>query len=123
MVETPMPEEEWVKWEEKVTVMSKATFPHLDMKIYWDNDKLCIAVYNKENQRIKYVNKESCHRASVFKAIPKGVFMRLGILTSKTKGNENLPITELYPDHKEALRVANSLPEKKKIPMVKHSTK
>eukprot|EP00957_Ditylum_brightwellii_P053313 4041649-Ditylum_brightwellii.AAC.1 len=55
------------------------------------------SVYNKENQRIKYVNKESCHPASVFKAIPEGVFTRLGQLTSRTRENENVPITELYP--------------------------
>eukprot|EP00957_Ditylum_brightwellii_P167910 12781835-Ditylum_brightwellii.AAC.1 len=52
MNETPIPEEEWEKWEEKVMVV----------------------IYNKGNQLIKYVNRESCHRASVFKAISKGVF-------------------------------------------------
>eukprot|EP00957_Ditylum_brightwellii_P162200 12350646-Ditylum_brightwellii.AAC.1 len=30
-----------------------------------------------------------------------------------------MPITELYPDHREALRVAKILPKQKKIPTVK----
>eukprot|EP00957_Ditylum_brightwellii_P190166 14475606-Ditylum_brightwellii.AAC.1 len=72
MVETAIPEEEWDKWEEKVTVVSKEVFPYLDMKMYWDNVNLWFAVYNKENQRIKYVNRERCHCALVFKAIPEG---------------------------------------------------
>eukprot|EP00957_Ditylum_brightwellii_P207937 15355193-Ditylum_brightwellii.AAC.1 len=119
MVETAIPEEEWEKWEEKVTVLSKEAFPYLDMKMYWDNKDLWFVVYNKENQRIKYVHRESCYHASVFKAIPEGVFMRLGRLTSKTRENENVPITELCLDHREALRVAKILPKKKKIPTVK----
>eukprot|EP00957_Ditylum_brightwellii_P106116 8094962-Ditylum_brightwellii.AAC.1 len=87
--------------------------------MYWDNNNLCFTVYNKENQRIKYVNKESCHQALVLKAVPEGVFMQLGRLTSKTKEDENMPITKLYPDHKEALRVAKILPKKEMLPTVK----
>eukprot|EP00957_Ditylum_brightwellii_P112525 8578278-Ditylum_brightwellii.AAC.2 len=78
MMETPIPENEWDKWEEKVTVVRKEEFPYIDMKLYWDKQELWFAVYNKENQCIKYVNKESCHRTSVFKAIPEWVFMHLG---------------------------------------------
>eukprot|EP00957_Ditylum_brightwellii_P180360 13739744-Ditylum_brightwellii.AAC.1 len=65
-----MPEEEWENWEEKVTVMRKTAFPYQDMKMYWAKDDLRFLVHNKESQRIKYVNRESYHRASVFKAIP-----------------------------------------------------
>eukprot|EP00957_Ditylum_brightwellii_P061848 4693551-Ditylum_brightwellii.AAC.2 len=100
MVETVIPEEEWEEWEEKITVVSKEAFPYLDMKMYWDNNNLRFAVYNKENKRIKNVNRESCCCASVFKAILEGIFTRLGRLTLKTKENENVPITELYPDHR-----------------------
>eukprot|EP00957_Ditylum_brightwellii_P169602 12909437-Ditylum_brightwellii.AAC.1 len=78
MMETTMPEDMWDKWEEKVTVVRKEEFPYLNIKLYWDKQELCFAVYNKENQHIKYVNKESCHHASVFKAIPEGVFTCLG---------------------------------------------
>eukprot|EP00957_Ditylum_brightwellii_P155427 11830867-Ditylum_brightwellii.AAC.1 len=80
--------------------------------MYWDSENLSSAMYNKENQHIKYVNKESCHCALVFKAILEGVFTCLGLLTSKTRENENVPITELYPDHREALRVAKIHPKK-----------
>eukprot|EP00957_Ditylum_brightwellii_P129851 9904658-Ditylum_brightwellii.AAC.1 len=33
------------------------------------NDSLHFLVYSKENQMIKYVNKESCHRTLVFKTV------------------------------------------------------
>eukprot|EP00957_Ditylum_brightwellii_P127516 9724571-Ditylum_brightwellii.AAC.1 len=118
-METTIPEEEWDKWEEKVTMVRKEAFPYLDMKLYWDKQDLHLAVYNKENQCIKYVNKESCHCASVFKAIPEGVSTCLGQLTMRTRENENVPITELYPDHRGALRVARILPKRTKIPTVK----
>eukprot|EP00957_Ditylum_brightwellii_P046246 3508741-Ditylum_brightwellii.AAC.1 len=58
-IETTIPEEEWDKWEEKVTMVRKEAFPYLDLKLYWDKQDLCFVVYNKENQHIKYVNKES----------------------------------------------------------------
>eukprot|EP00957_Ditylum_brightwellii_P149309 11371323-Ditylum_brightwellii.AAC.1 len=54
MVETAIPKEEWEKWEEKVTMVNKEAFPYLDIKMYWEDMDLQIAVYSKENQRIKY---------------------------------------------------------------------
>eukprot|EP00957_Ditylum_brightwellii_P092333 7029911-Ditylum_brightwellii.AAC.1 len=78
MMEPMISEEEWDKWEEKVTVVRKEEFPYLDMKLYGSKQELRFAVYNKENQHIKYVNRESCHCTSVFKAIPEGVFTCLG---------------------------------------------
>eukprot|EP00957_Ditylum_brightwellii_P170441 12973698-Ditylum_brightwellii.AAC.1 len=54
MMETTIPEEEWDMWEEKVTMVRKDAFPYLDMKLYWDKQDLRFAVYNKENQCIKY---------------------------------------------------------------------
>eukprot|EP00957_Ditylum_brightwellii_P144168 10984833-Ditylum_brightwellii.AAC.1 len=58
----------------------------------WKNDSLRFLVYSKENWMIKYVNKESCHGTSVFKAEPAGVFMRLGQLALLTQENKNMPI-------------------------------
>eukprot|EP00957_Ditylum_brightwellii_P065958 5002050-Ditylum_brightwellii.AAC.1 len=52
MMEPTIPEDEWDKWEEKLTVVRKEEFPYLDMKLYWDKQELRFAVYNKENQRI-----------------------------------------------------------------------
>eukprot|EP00957_Ditylum_brightwellii_P156211 11890009-Ditylum_brightwellii.AAC.1 len=119
MKEVEIPEEEWEKWEEKVTVVRNTAFPYLDIKFYWAKNDLHFALYNKKNQQIKYVNKESCHRASVFKAILVGVFTRLGQLTSKTDESENMLISELYPDHTEVLQNANILLKQKKIPIMK----
>ena len=78
-----MPPEEWERWEERMKVIEENAFPYLDMKLSWQHDNLHFSVYNKENQTIKYVNKESCHRTLVFKAVPAGVFTRIGQLTSQ----------------------------------------
>eukprot|EP00957_Ditylum_brightwellii_P034621 2625254-Ditylum_brightwellii.AAC.1 len=77
-METMIPEEEWDKWEEKVTMVRTEAFPYIDMKLNWDDQYLRFAVYNKESQHIKYMNKERCHCAAVFRAIPEGVFTHLG---------------------------------------------
>eukprot|EP00957_Ditylum_brightwellii_P179507 13675312-Ditylum_brightwellii.AAC.1 len=82
----------------------------------WKNNNLHFLVYSKENQTIKYVNKESCHRTLVFKAVPAGVFTWIGQLTLLTQENENTSIMELYPLHAAALNTAKLLP--KKIPTV-----
>ena len=87
------------------------------MQVSWKSDYLHFLVYSKENQTIKYVNKESCHRQSVFKAVPAGVFTRLGRLTLLTKSNQNTPILDFYLLHHEALKKANLLP--KNVPTLK----
>eukprot|EP00957_Ditylum_brightwellii_P094164 7169005-Ditylum_brightwellii.AAC.1 len=53
---------------------------------------------------------------AVFKAIPAGVFTRMGRLTSITDENRNMTITSLYPTHAAALQKANLL--SKKIPTI-----
>eukprot|EP00957_Ditylum_brightwellii_P057069 4325039-Ditylum_brightwellii.AAC.1 len=111
-----LPDEEWRRWKKKVKLVDKDAFPYLDMQLQQKDDNLSSAVYHKKNQTIKYVNRESCHRTAVFKAIPAGVFTHMGQLTSMTEENKNVPITYLYPTHADALRKANILP--KKIPMV-----
>eukprot|EP00957_Ditylum_brightwellii_P046028 3491949-Ditylum_brightwellii.AAC.1 len=118
-MDTTIPEEELDILEEKVTMVRKEEFPYLSMKLYWDKQDLRFAMYNNENQGIKYVNKKSCHCAFVFKVILEDFFTHMGQLTSRTRENENVPITELYPDHREVLRVAKILPKKAKIPTVK----
>ena len=62
------------------------------------------SVYHKKNQTIKYINRESCHRAAVFKAIPAGVFTHMGRLTSITDKNKDMPIPALFPTHAAALK-------------------
>eukprot|EP00957_Ditylum_brightwellii_P100423 7654706-Ditylum_brightwellii.AAC.1 len=63
---------EWRRWSEKVKVMKEEAFPYLDMQMSRVNNILQFSVYSKESQTIKYVDKESCHWPSVFKAIPAG---------------------------------------------------
>eukprot|EP00957_Ditylum_brightwellii_P158441 12059390-Ditylum_brightwellii.AAC.1 len=86
------------------------------MQTSWKNNNLQFLVYSKENQTIKYVNKESYHRTSVFKLVPAGVFSWIGQLTLLTQENKNMPVTDLYPLHAAALNTAKLLT--KKIPTV-----
>eukprot|EP00957_Ditylum_brightwellii_P085495 6503111-Ditylum_brightwellii.AAC.1 len=70
--------DEWKRWQEKLKVIEGDVFPYLDMQMSWKNNNLHFSVYSKENQAIKYVNKESCYRILVFKVVPAGVFTQLG---------------------------------------------
>jgi hypothetical protein len=89
-----------------VTICTDDVFPYLDMELYWCDDDLKFKVHLKPNQKLKYLNKGSCHTSACFKSIPSGVIRRLSILTSLTPENENVPINELYPEHTKALEIA-----------------
>eukprot|EP00957_Ditylum_brightwellii_P199144 15180348-Ditylum_brightwellii.AAC.1 len=77
-IDEEIPADEWDFWAEKVTDIDENTFPYLDMQLSWKEENLYFLVYSKENQTIKYVNKKSCHRHSVFKVVPAGAFTCLG---------------------------------------------
>ena len=71
---------------EILTVVGGTHVLYLDMEIHWNvRDKLKFQVRMKSNQKLKYLNKDSTHLSSVFKAIPKGVFNILVKITSKSK--------------------------------------
>ena len=71
---------------EKLTYVNEKHFPYLDMEMYWDdNEDLKFQVHLKPNKKIKYLNSDSTHLPSTFKAIPSGVLERLGKITSKSK--------------------------------------
>ena len=90
-----------------VTTVAKDHFPFLDMKMLWDNEgDLKFEVYRKKGQALKYVDKQSLHRQSVFKSISKGVFTRLIRLTSVTDENKKLTLDKIYPEHTKALQAA-----------------
>ena len=82
------------------------------MEIYWNNAKeLKFQVHRKPNQKLKYLNSNSTHFPSTFKAIPSGVLKRLGKLTSKNKKLENTKIDKIYPLHCQALKTAGLAPK------------
>eukprot|EP00957_Ditylum_brightwellii_P094715 7212809-Ditylum_brightwellii.AAC.1 len=68
------------------------------------------SVFRDPNQALKYVNRASTHRPTTFKSIANGVFTRLARLTSNIVANRNQQIDELYPDHAEALFIADLAP-------------
>ena len=98
---------------EEVTVEKSDRFPYLDMELCWSPEgELIFGVHLKPNQALKYLNAESSHTASVFKAVPHGVIDRLAKLTTITDSNKDATIDEIYPHHATALKAAGLSPEK-----------
>ena len=90
-----------------VKVVAKDHFLFLDMKLLWDiKGNLEFKVYRKKGQALKYDDKQSLHRQSVFKSISKEVFTHLIRLTSVTEESKNLTIDKVYPEHTKALQIA-----------------
>ena len=97
---------------EKLTYVDEAHFPYLDMEMHWnDRGELKFQIYIKPNQKLKYLNSDSTHLPSTFRAIPKGVLERLCNLTSKSKQSERITIDKLYPLHCAALKTAGLAPK------------
>ena len=102
------PPPEVTKDNKLVTVCRKQYFPYLDMKLVWSkkDEELQFQVYRKPNQQLKYLNTDSTHTRSCFKAIPKGVYKRLAKLTTMTESNANKTLKEIYPIHFQKLELA-----------------
>ena len=85
-------------------MVTDKVFPLLDLELFWDDrGKLEFQVHQKKNQVLKYLNKESTHTKSTFKAISNGVINRLAKLTSRIDDNAMMSIRECYPDYTNAL--------------------
>eukprot|EP00957_Ditylum_brightwellii_P166890 12702555-Ditylum_brightwellii.AAC.1 len=82
------------------------------MKMCWDEESgdMHFLVFWKPNQALKYVDKNSAHRATTFKAIANGVFTHLARLTLKIAANQEARIDDIYPDYAEALFTADLVP-------------
>ena len=79
-------ENESFKDNNMITMINEKYFPYLDMEMSWNkSNELIFRVHLKPNQKLKYMNSDSTHLPSTFKAIPQGVLARLGKLTSKCK--------------------------------------
>ena len=82
---------------EKLTNVEEIHFPYLDMEMYRnDSGELNLQVHMKPNQKLKYLNSDSSHLPSTFKAITKGVLEKLGNLTSNGKNLERVKIDKIY---------------------------
>ena len=67
---------------ENLTIVEGEHFPYLDMEMYWnDRHDLKFRVHMKPNQVLKYLNSDSTHMPSTFRAIPSGVLQKLSKLT------------------------------------------
>ena len=96
---------EMVKWSEKETLN------FLDISMYWnDDEELQFQVYRKPNQKLKYLNFSSTHTKAMKAAVPDGVMKRLARLTSRSDKLVKSKISEIYPDHAQALKKAKLVP-------------
>lgn len=107
--------------DDKIDIIQENTFPYLDMEFYWRGDELNTRVHIKENQKIKYLNKDSAHTNATFNSIPSGVERRLTILTSITPENKDTSLDMLYPIHYEALTTAHLIKPNYKAPTLQES--
>jgi hypothetical protein len=96
---------------DEVRVFSGDSFPYLDLEMFWASNQFQFRVHLKPNQKLKYLNHGSTHTSATFRAIPRGVFSRLGRLTSLTSDNHDMALNELYPHHAKALEVAGLAPK------------
>ena len=97
----------------KITIRPDNFFPYLDTELVWSPEgDLQFQVHLKPNQQLKYLNADSIHTKSCFKAIPSGVYKRLSKLTTVTETNKNLPLDKIYPQHFKALQSAGLVTKK-----------
>ena len=81
--------------------------------MYWSNrHDLKFQVHMKPNQKLKYLNSNSSHMPSTFRAILSGVLGWLSKLTSKSKKLDDTPIDEVYSHHSRALKISGIAPNK-----------
>ena len=82
------------------------------MEMYWNlRGELRFRVHLKPNQKLKYLNNDSTHLPSTFRAIPSGVLNRLSKLTSKSQSLEDTKLDKAYPHHAKALQIAGIAPK------------
>ena len=97
---------------DNLKIVNDDKFPYLDMEMYWNKiGELKFQVHLKPNQKLKYLNNDSTHLPSNFRAIPSGVLNQLSHLTSKSKALEDIKLDTIYPDHAKALQIAGIAPK------------
>lgn len=57
---------------------------------YNEKGEICFNVHKKENQKLKYLPRQSCHIRVTFDAIPKGVLNRLINLKSHLEDTKSI---------------------------------
>ena len=87
-----------------VSEIASNTFPYLNFEFLWNAEgELEYQVYQKSNQKLKYLNKVSTHTNAMLNAIPSGIFNRLSKLTPRTNKNAQMKIDGRYQGHSKAL--------------------
>mmetsp|Transcript_40255 Transcript_40255/g.49048 ORF Transcript_40255/g.49048 Transcript_40255/m.49048 type:complete len:278 (+) Transcript_40255:153-986(+) len=96
----------------KLSIKTGPTFPFLDAELLWhEQGDLRWGVFQKPNQALKYVPRQSTHSGVTHSAITKGDFKRLTHLTTISAENGDLLLDRVYPHHASALRKASLAPK------------
>jgi hypothetical protein len=91
-----------------VNVNGNYSFPYLDIQLSWDNaGKIKFNFYKKPGKLIKCLNMDSHHHKNHKTAVLQGVELCLALLTTVPDKNENLSLSDVYPDKHVALSTAN----------------
>ena len=89
-----------------VSIITSHAFTYLDMELKWKEEQLHFGVHLKQNQLLKYLTQGSMHTKACYRAIPEGVYNRLGKLTTLTEENKHQPVSNVYPTHYNKLQQA-----------------
>ena len=105
------------KINEMITVLGGKSTLYLDAELFFnEKEEFGTRVYFKEGYNIKYVGVNSVHPKSCKKAIIKSQSIRTAELTTRTPENKNSSLSKLYPEVDKALREAELLKGKTKLP-------
>ena len=89
----------------QITIVKGKYFTFLDASLFWNfHNKLGFKIFMKPNQKLKYLNRGSCHTSKCFEAISSCVFGRLSKLTTQCNKTMNSRPDLLYPEHAKALK-------------------
>ena len=95
---------------DRVSINGNTSFPYLDIQLSWTNaGKLRFNIYKKPGKLIKHLNINSHHHTNHQTAVLQGVELRLALLTMVLDKNENLSLSDIYPDKHEALSIAGQI--------------
>ncbi len=99
-----------------VSINGNRLFPYLDIQLSWmEAGKLRFTVYKKPGEIIKYLNTDSHHYKKHKSAVLQGVELCLALLTTLLDKNEDLSLSDIYPDKHEALSIAKQIKPGKKM--------
>eukprot|EP00957_Ditylum_brightwellii_P067311 5108334-Ditylum_brightwellii.AAC.1 len=92
------------KIKEKVKVIEEDKCPFWDTKMAWEAKEFIFSIYQKKDQKLKYVDSSSNHHPTTFTSIATGVGKRFARLTSRSVSKGKKGLDQIYSDHADVLK-------------------